>query len=220
MPSLRRQMTPDRCSTIQARCRRASRRQPQRDRRCRRQAPVGQNRRVLQTGPNALSTRDGAPIDRPGGDAVATVYLLERCLRQAARTARIVTAQGSGASVCAPLSSNGCTCTDCAPACTAASASAAICARVCGAAGCMRSPFRAACRNGLDDRGCVIRSALVHLSVAASLQDEQADRIGDAADDAELAVHTRIAGTADRDQGAQHRGDTDHDRGNGRSVPI
>jgi hypothetical protein len=42
------------------------------------QAPVRQNRRVLQTGPDAVSTRDGAPIDRPGRDAVAMVHLLER----------------------------------------------------------------------------------------------------------------------------------------------
>jgi hypothetical protein len=45
------------------------------------QTPVGQDRRVLQTGPDAVSTRDGAPIDRPGRDAVAMVHLFERYAR-------------------------------------------------------------------------------------------------------------------------------------------
>src|SRR5690242_10669623 len=64
---------------------------------------------------------------------------------------------------------------------------------------------------------------MVHLfgvASSASLQDEQADRVGDRADDAELAVHARVAGTADGDHGAQDRGDAHHDRGNSCSVPI
>jgi hypothetical protein len=59
-------------------------------------------------------------------DVVREIYMPG----QAARTARIVAAQGSAASVCLPSSSNGCTCTDCAPAFTAANASAAIWAGV------------------------------------------------------------------------------------------
>ena len=76
---------------------------------------------------------------------------------QAARTARMVAAQGSGATVCLPSSSNGCTCTDCAPAFTAANASAAIwgaCEEQPGVLG-HRSGLLAG--NGLEDRACVIQ---------------------------------------------------------------
>src|SRR5688572_13668861 len=40
-------------------------------------ATVGQDRRVLQTGADAVAARHGAAIDRPGGDAIAVVDLLE-----------------------------------------------------------------------------------------------------------------------------------------------
>ena len=130
------------------------------------QAPVGQNRRVLYTGPDAVPTRDGSPIDRPGCDAVAMVHLFERDARVSER----------------PFD------------------------RVCMSPSCR-------CLSATGQR-------YRRRSSAASLQEEQADRVGDAADDAELAVHAGVAGTADRDQGAQDRRDTHHDRGNGRGVPI
>ena len=158
-------MTPDRCSTIQARCRRASRRQPQRDRRCRR---PGARRAEPACPPDQSEcgvTRDGAPIDRPGGDAVAMVHLLERYPRLSERPFDRLCMRHCRVRVGIER------CTDCAPACTAASASAPICAGVCGAAGRMRSSFRAVCRNGLDDRGCVIRFALVQMSSPGGVAD-------------------------------------------------
>ncbi len=39
--------------------------------------PIGQNRRVPQAGSDAVAAGRGAPVDRPGGDAVAVVDLLE-----------------------------------------------------------------------------------------------------------------------------------------------
>jgi hypothetical protein len=137
MPSLRRQMTPDRCSTIQARCRRASRRQPQRGRRCRR---PGARRAEPACPPDRSEcrvTRDGAPIDRPGGDAVAMVHLLERYPRLSERPFDRLCMRHCRVRVGIER------CTDCAPACTAASASAPICA------GCAERPGACGPRSGL-----------------------------------------------------------------------